>query len=1336
MPPRKSNVFIDDEAAISSDDEYEEQDAQVDELDSSDDERGTLVREIQPLRARKDIFADIYKRFVPCPVLDCNWPQSSQSNAHEGAKNLYSLITPLQQQPISDEKLQQDQVVRSFLEKQESFLKHQYQYVKFPDFVYAQAKDYTDLCQAWIAHIGMLREWLDKGDGFEPVPPEYHFASNELRTQEDIEVDPPVSDEKQRQDAIVHLFLKKWALFINHQLESPNFFNLINVNAADFPSLVQTWTTHIGMLGEWLETGEGFKPEALSYEFSSALATLIDNLPARISEDPDVNMVPVTDLDSARNRIMIYNFDGHEIGWHYEDECRNEMFESTGKEVLVPKEIPVSVAICSIPIDSDASSDQEDLLESIFTAARIGSRETYSQIICVDCQCGTEWTSVFAISNAALNWSHPDIPNPILSAYTGAMPGHFYIKLHSGFAFSHLVVLQLLQLVLGVNFSVGLSHAVLPTHNIVPVDEWHSMLFTFSCIASIWFGTWIQVSKGTYQGDMGLVLDDACYRGTSACYVRVLLVPCINLVAWTAGRRQCKRKQKAASQRLEFCRVDVEDLQRHGLDIGTDFKVRCACDPTSSAEDHNENPLQCPNRTIQLGSHTFTAGFEVHDYMVTTLSITSLCPSDLARFFFTSTDFVVQICLEGLPALDTWDFQPGEMVQAVAYKPDPKRYKNDAREEVEIQTRAAEWAQETADVIAMHLFNEDARHQYLSSRHTLQPGLVQVPEVDPLDEPAPHTWCDPWFFTLYESPVKYWGEQQGLQKAGKIPALEDPKQTVIIPHPAIGRDAIGHVTSSLPGRVLVSFNDVVVVISLVALQKVFRTGELVQILHPHRSDAVVCTSDKLERQQEEVPSSALVISVNRSIVALKSNVGEAVYIAHCNTLRQADVMVISDTNLVPTTWSTQQPETAYITEKVLSTLLNTGRPLWVGEQVQITKTAMKGLLFEVHDVICDPTMPSSLKILVKWVHNGITVEKMLDYIYVRQFVTNLFLPILRNPAWQLHQGFQARYEESEQKCFTQGGKAAVEQHGVFMSDAIIDTGIRAENTNDGSVWDAHATNPEDVHVDFCRKVKDGWVFLCSEQNQVGFLAHKGRNKDNALRVEISSLWPSTTRPNLTAEHGLMMITRLDDSGGFFVRRAGHRYPFGVDEPHCGEMIVRVVKPVVWNGKEHLWGEVVQDREFRLPVSNLILIKEDHEDEKAGNQQMKAIREQVANQFSPPLENNSSLEAICSSICDILSSASSSRALPLPAVHKPSLSMSPSAETLSTAQPEGTLAQLPAASSSVSPLMQSSVPLATTSSSPPPTTSSNLLVTTSLAPMLSEIHPESHLSSPPSTPPQC
>ncbi|ESK80712.1 hypothetical protein Moror_14670, partial [Moniliophthora roreri MCA 2997] len=274
--------------------------------------------------------------------------------------------------------------------------------------------------------------------------------------------------------------------------------------------------------------------------------------------------------------------------------------------------------------------------------------------------------------------------------------------------------------------------------------------------------------------------------------------------------------------------------------------------------------------------------------MVTTLSVASSCPSDLAQFFFTSTDFMVQTCLEGLPALDTWDFQPGEMVQAVIHL--PERYKNDAREEVEIQTRAAEWAQETADVIAMRLFNEDARHQYLSSWHTLRPGLVQVPEVDPLDEPAPHTWCDPWFFTLYESPMKYWGEQQRLWKAGKIPALEDPKWTVIILHPAIGRDAIGHVTSSLPGWVLVSFNDVVIVISPVALWKVFQTGELVQILHPCRSDAVVCTSDKLDQQQEEVPSSALMIGVDRSIVALKSNVGEAVYIAHCNTLRRADVM--------------------------------------------------------------------------------------------------------------------------------------------------------------------------------------------------------------------------------------------------------------------------------------------------------------------------------------------------------------------------------------------------------------------------------------------------------------
>ncbi|ESK80926.1 hypothetical protein Moror_15881, partial [Moniliophthora roreri MCA 2997] len=70
--------------------------------------------------------------------------------------------------------------------------------------------------------------------------------------------------------------------------------------------------------------------------------------------------------------------------------------------------------------------------------------------------------------------------------------------------------------------------------------------------------------------------------------------------------------------------------------------------------------------------------------------------------------------------------------------------------------------------------------------------------------------------------------------------------------------------------------------------------------------------------------------------------------------------------------------------------------------------------------------------------------------------------------------------------------------------------------NDSSVWNAHARNPgEDqavkVNIDkHSKKIQDGWVFFCGEEHQVGYLGPKAKNKELALHINISSIWPSMT----------------------------------------------------------------------------------------------------------------------------------------------------------------------------------------------------------------------------------
>ncbi|ESK80927.1 hypothetical protein Moror_15882 [Moniliophthora roreri MCA 2997] len=349
--------------------------------------------------------------------------------------------------------------------------------------------------------------------------------------------------------------------------------------------------------------------------------------------------------------------------------------------------------------------------------------------------------------------------------------------------------------------------------------------------------------------------------------------------------------------------------------------------------------------------------------------------------------------------------KPKELVQAVAYAPKPgmsgvtdmlAQYATlcqihypecmQGHQDItgacdtNILALAREWAQEVADSITTSYFNQNVREEYLRSRTVSRPGLLQETETYPEDQPMPYTWHDPWFFTLHKTSICYWHEQQKLRESEKLLPLEDPKHTVVIPHPVVGGHVIGYVQRTSKRRVHILFDDkVTVVINSHSLWKVFQMGDL---------------------GQSDIPLYALIVGVDCSIVSLKATADKMMFTTHCNMLSQVEA-ISSDVTILPMMKSMSQVQPTFVQQNVPSESLTTGRALWIGMLVQIMKTVMKGLAFEVEDVYQDPDAPSGLTILVKQAHLGQVYEKQLDYSHVQQYMSNLFLPIPKNLAWQL-----------------------------------------------------------------------------------------------------------------------------------------------------------------------------------------------------------------------------------------------------------------------------------------------------------------------------------------------
>ncbi|EEB92962.1 hypothetical protein MPER_08449 [Moniliophthora perniciosa FA553] len=401
------------------------------------------------------------------------------------------------------------------------------------------------------------------------------------------------------------------------------------------------------------------------------------------------------------------------------------------------------------------------------------------------------------------------------------------------------------------------SNSMAPRFKDVPAHEWHNTLFTLSRIANIHRGCWVTIGKGLYRGDLGLVINDAPNKSTSQRYVRLLVVPRVDLSAMkenASNKRKGKAKATSTTEttriRPSAAMVDLDDMLRHGYELGKDFRVWCGCNPNynraGKAVPVHEDPLKCDQRYLCAFRRTFTFGFEVRELAVTVLSTPSVCPSEVEHFWYTSPATFVQAALDGMPPSDTWDFQRGEKVQAVEYciNPDARRTVDtlsremavrmrtrehrgpwDPEKESEVGHQRREWADSVADTISTRLFNEEARHQYLSTTGPA-PGLLREGELDPTEYPSPNTYRDPWFFSLQRTFQSLtWASIKAWEKDGKLAPPEEPIQTIAVPHRAIGGDAMGEIRGHWRGRLVVHFgSNLVVEVCPRILQKVFSPG--------------------------------------------------------------------------------------------------------------------------------------------------------------------------------------------------------------------------------------------------------------------------------------------------------------------------------------------------------------------------------------------------------------------------------------------------------------------------------------------------------------------------------
>ncbi|EEB90086.1 hypothetical protein MPER_11756 [Moniliophthora perniciosa FA553] len=239
MPKAAWREFIDDEAGSGPEDDYLEDD--IDELDPSSDDT-TEQRPFQPVSVRRDIFADIYTRYAPQPVVSDQDAQRQQAQ-HLDAEPPMEVDAP---KPLAaaGSSESEDRIVRTLMDQRHLFMDDKLDSLGFFNVINREAADYPILRDAWIAHAGALGEWLVCSEGMCPDPPEHHFAPS---------VDAHLPD---REDEVAMLFMEKRQLYLSNMLDSTELYDLIHAEAKDLPSLKNAWVKHIGLLGEWMEHGD------------------------------------------------------------------------------------------------------------------------------------------------------------------------------------------------------------------------------------------------------------------------------------------------------------------------------------------------------------------------------------------------------------------------------------------------------------------------------------------------------------------------------------------------------------------------------------------------------------------------------------------------------------------------------------------------------------------------------------------------------------------------------------------------------------------------------------------------------------------------------------------------------------------------------------------------------------------------------------------------------------------------------------------------------------------------------------------------------------------------
>ncbi|KAK7038931.1 hypothetical protein VNI00_010322 [Paramarasmius palmivorus] len=894
-------------------------------------------------------------------------------------------------------------------------------------------------------------------------------------------------------------------------------------------------------------------------------------------------------------------------------------------------------------ISSDDPEDavlHDDVISALVDIVERPTGESDTTIFQIQCRCGREAAAVFLIMRYLMKRTKNKKEVyilPIVSAYTSSIPGRIYIEIPSAFGLHSGPVQDILKLVPGLQLSSQDS-------TVVPSSDWSSTLIPRSRMDSIPVGQWVRIVRpGLHEGDVGLVVDDVpATTSTTICHVVVCMVPRIDLTK-VSSKKAWKRGDPKPNPRL----IDISVLHSHGWEYGRDYEGECLC------KDEHPTDHKCPHIILKLAGCTIKYGFVYRAYSVLSLRPASSMPTSLCKWFYGSKNQLILTSLRYSPHPDTWEFFKGERVRAIGHQ--LETFNIPAIDTGIGSTIVRQFRESFA-------FREHAALQSAKAWAT-QVGRQlsgKIPEpLDTLPGPVPYTLSDNWFYSASFPTLINEVRRNNAKEKGHF--TEDlPTRIKQVPHAKFvatgsgeGYGLISSSSVSLNGTVAITpeGSTIPVRVNVLYVQKVFDIGNLVQVINPN-VPFIVEANPINEHSDEGLPHTALVVGIDRCVVKIQATHLSPFFLLHANSLRRTEEIVQPSAGAGLSLMPISQTIPALIPEGPSDgrvdeiTIPKTIVP-WVGMSVRIVKgSKFKGQVGTVKTVTRDDSLQSGLRVKLMidtFGHLGRTED--FDYDFLRREDNHEFLSLPADPYWQLRQGYQRVYSKDETKYFASPMRQKSQAGRVIISAPPVDNSGLATphhpgSLEDASVWDARIGDNLVPHANFrwlydniprtqlgdhkfkadlhdpikSRTIHDGYFStIPNDMNHVLHFGPKVVKRENAMAYPTSALLPARKGISVKNERGLLFVTSGPHAGSFGRRLATRvlRYPFDNER-----MLLQPVVPAT----------VAEDRQecddgepFIIHPKHLVLIRENGEHEKVGNQRLKLARDTHAKAYVDPDE---------------------------------------------------------------------------------------------------------------------